>query len=375
MIFDSLSLKNSTLASMANVKGLVGVPRYNETTWTERFDTSGTNWFWKEDILWENLATSDEADRLTVSSAEVSSVLDPNGNYAQVYVQRQNSYDLNYIRKSFSGANDASGWWFNPQLGTALGAADPLSSTISKDSGDPGVIHRVHKFSVCVKYYNSKYFGMSIYDRLLPTGAAKLDSHGAWFEFVGGVPEVRRVYKRRNSSSTLSPTGDIPYGGVYAYVEPVDSAGSEGWYRCNLITYHDSESAKDLKQIFLNPTLIPGADTGLNVNGSGTYLWGVQLQNNDLDLPYQPVLEGTYKYNPINYEDFNIDLTPSELLIMFRYYKNISENFASRVASTTSGIFEASGGGRLNYRIPTDVVGIIDVGGENNFSSIDLSGI
>lgn len=45
------------------------------------------------------------------------------------------------------------------------------------------------------------------------------------------------------------------------------------------------------------------------------------------------------------------EYTPKELLTVFRYFVDIAENRASRVASITSGTFEASGGSRLDYRL------------------------
>ncbi len=72
---------------------------------------------------------------------------------------------------------------------------------------------------------------------------------------------------------------------------------------------------------------------------------------------------------------FSVKLERSEMLGVFRYFNDIADNKASRIAADTSGMFEVSGGGRLNYRINPDWVGSRDSLGVNNLSSIDFNGV
>lgn len=75
-------------------------------------------------------------------------------------------------------------------------------------------------------------------------------------------------------------------------------------------------------------------------------------------------------------DSFNIKVTKKELIDIFRFFKDISKDKASRIASITSGTFETSGGGRLNYKVNPDWVGTrSSIGLTNNLSSIDFNGV
>jgi hypothetical protein len=70
--------------------------------------------------------------------------------------------------------------------------------------------------------------------------------------------------------------------------------------------------------------------------------------------------------------DYVSEFEPTELLTSYRYFVDVASARASRQASITSGIFETSGGSRINYRHHPDWGPQTKSAGFNQYTSIDI---